>query len=383
MITKDILYVGCDDHEIDLFEGQYDVPNGMSYNSYVILDEKICVMDSVDANFKDAWLNNVKEALNGKKPNYLVVLHMEPDHSANIMEFLNAYPDTVVVSNAKSFKMMKQFFGKDITNKIEVSDNDVLDLGKHKLTFVTAPMVHWPEVIFAYDSYDKVLFSADAFGKFGALDYDDPEGWACEARRYYFGIVGKYGAQVQAVIKKLANFDIKIICALHGPILNDDLNYYLNLYDIWSKYESETDGVFIAYASVYGNTKKAAELLAEELEKKNVKVAIADLAREDFYESIEDAFRYSKIVFASVTYNGTIFPVMSKFINELVDRNYQNKIIGLIENGTWAPMAAKVIKDKLANQKNMTFVEPTVKIMSALDDSSFEQIKALANALGK
>ena len=381
MITKDILYVGCDDHEVDLFEGQFDVPNGMSYNSYVILDEKICVMDSVDANFKDEWLNNVKKALDGKKPAYLVVLHMEPDHSANIMEFLKVYPDTIVVSNAKSFKMMTQFFNAEIKNKLEVKDNDILDLGKHKLEFVTAPMVHWPEVIFAYDKTDKVLFSADAFGKFGALDYDDPEGWACEARRYYFGIVGKYGAQVQGVLKKLAGKEINIICSLHGPILNDNISYYVNIYDTWSKYESETDGCFIAYASAYGNTKKAAELLAAELEKKGMKVAIADLAREDFHESIEDAFRYNRIVFASITYNGTIFPVMNNFINELVERNYQNKIVGFIENGTWAPMAAKVIKDKLANQKNMTFVEPTVKILSSVNEQNLEQIKELANNL--
>ena len=381
MITKDILYVGCDDHEVDLFEGQFDVPNGMSYNSYVILDEKICVMDSVDANFKDEWLNNVKKALDGKKPAYLVVLHMEPDHSANIMEFLKDYPDTIVVSNAKSFKMMTQFFNAEIKNKLEVKDNDILDLGKHKLEFVTAPMVHWPEVIFAYDKTDKVLFSADAFGKFGALDYDDPEGWACEAIRYYFGIVGKYGAQVQGVLKKLAGKEINIICSLHGPILNDNISYYVNTYDTWSKYESETDGCFIAYASAYGNTKKAAELLAAELEKKGMKVAIADLAREDFHESIEDAFRYNRIVFASITYNGTIFPVMNNFINELVERNYQNKIVGFIENGTWAPMAAKVIKDKLANQKNMTFVEPTVKILSSVNEQNLEQIKELANNL--
>ena len=381
MITKDIIYVGCDDHEVDLFEGQFDVPNGMSYNSYVILDEKICVMDSVDANFKDEWLNNVKKALDGKKPAYLVVLHMEPDHSANIMEFLKVYPDTIVVSNAKSFKMMTQFFNAEIKNKLEVKDNDILDLGKHKLEFVTAPMVHWPEVIFAYDKTDKVLFSADAFGKFGALDYDDPEGWACDARRYYFGIVGKYGAQVQGVLKKLAGKEINIICSLHGPILNDNISYYVNIYDTWSKYESETDGCFIAYASAYGNTKKAAELLAAELEKKGMKVAIADLAREDFHESIEDAFRYNRIVFASITYNGTIFPVMNNFINELVERNYQNKIVGFIENGTWAPMAAKVIKDKLANQKNMTFVEPTVKILSSVNEQNLEQIKELANNL--
>ena len=378
MITKDILYVGVDDHEIDLFEGQFDVPNGMSYNSYVILDEKSCVMDSVDAHFGAKWLENVKKALGDKKPNYLVCLHMEPDHSANILEFVKAYPDAIVASNAKSFKMMNQFFGVDIENKLELKDGDVLDLGNHKLTFYAAPMVHWPEVLFAYDSYDKVLFSADAFGKFGALDYDDPEGWACEARRYYFGIVGKYGAQVQGILKKLAGVDVKIICSLHGPILNDDISYYINTYDTWSKYESETDGCFIAYASAYGNTKKAAELLAAELEKKGMKVAIADLAREDFHESIEDAFRYNRIVFASITYNGTIFPVMNNFIDALVERNYQNKTVGFIENGTWAPMAAKVIKDKLANQKNMTFVEPVVKILSSVNKENLEQIKNLA-----
>ena len=380
-ITKDVLYVGVDDHKVDLFEGQYDVPNGMAYNSYVIMDEKITIMDSVDANFKDEWLNNIKKAIKDKKPTYLVVLHMEPDHSANIIEFLKEYPKTIVVSNAKSFKIIEQFFNVTIENKLEVKDGDLLNLGKHTLKFVAAPMVHWPEVMLAYDTYDKILFSADAFGKFGANDYDDPEGWACEARRYYFGIVGKYGAQVQAVLKKLAGVELKHICSLHGPILSDNLDYYLNIYDTWSKYESETKGVFIAYASAYGNTAKAAHLLEEELKKAGVKVAIADLAREDIHESVEDAFRYDRIVLATITYNGTIFPIMDYFISLLTERGYQNKKIGIIENGTWAPMAAKVIQSKFEKSKNITFVEPVVKILSAPNDNTLTTIKELANNL--
>ena len=380
-ITKDVLYVGVDDHKVDLFEGQYDVPNGMAYNSYVIMDEKITIMDSVDANFKDEWLNNIKNAIKDKKPTYLVVLHMEPDHSANIIEFLKEYPKTIVVSNAKSFKIIEQFFNVTIENKLEVKDGDLLNLGKHTLKFVAAPMVHWPEVMLAYDTYDKILFSADAFGKFGANDYDDPEGWACEARRYYFGIVGKYGAQVQAVLKKLAGVELKHICSLHGPILSDNLDYYLNIYDTWSKYESETKGVFIAYASAYGNTAKAAHLLEEELKKAGVKVAIADLAREDIHESVEDAFRYDRIVLATITYNGTIFPIMDYFISLLTERGYQNKKIGIIENGTWAPMAAKVIQSKFEKSKNITFVEPVVKILSAPNDNTLTTIKELANNL--
>jgi len=380
-ITKDILYVGVDDHQIDLFEGQFDVPNGMAYNSYVIMDEKIAVMDSVDANFKDEWLNNIKEALNGKKPAYLIVSHMEPDHSANIIEFLNVYPDSIIVSNAKSFKMMEQFFGKNISNRIEIKDGDLLNLGKHQLKFYAAPMVHWPEVMLSYDECDKVLFAADAFGKFGANDYDDPEGWACEARRYYFGIVGKYGAQVQAVLKKLAGVPIEHICSLHGPVLSENLEYYLDTYDTWSKYEAETKGVFIAYASAYGNTAKAAKMLAEKLEKEGLKVAIADLAREDLHESIEDAFRYDRIVLATITYNGSIFPIMDHFINELLERGYQNKKIGIIENGSWAPMAAKVIQNKFEKSKNITFVEPFVKILSAPNQETEKAIDLLVNNL--
>ena len=380
-ITNDVLYVGVDDHKVDLFEGQYDVPNGMAYNSYVIMDEKITIMDSVDANFKDEWLNNIKNAILDKKPTYLVVLHMEPDHSANIIEFLKVYPETIVVSNVKSFKIIEQFFNVTIENKLEVKDGDLLNLGKHTLKFVAAAMVHWPEVMLAYDTYDKILFSADAFGKFGANDYDDPEGWACEARRYYFGIVGKYGAQVQAVLKKLAGVELKHICSLHGPVLSDNLDYYLNIYDTWSKYESETKGVFIAYASAYGNTAKAAHLLEEELKKAGVKVAIADLAREDIHESVEDAFRYDRIVLATITYNGTIFPIMDYFISLLTERGYQNKKIGIIENGSWAPMAAKVIQSKFEKSKNITFVEPVVKILSAPNDNTLTTIKELANNL--
>ena len=380
-ITNDVLYVGVDDHEIDLFEGQYDVPNGMAYNSYVIMDEKITIMDSVDGNFKDEWLKNIKDALNGKAPTYLVVLHMEPDHSANILEFLKVYPNTIVVSNAKSFKMMEQFFGVSIENKLEVKDGDLLELGKHQLKFVAAPMVHWPEVMLAYDTFDKILFSADAFGKFGANDYDDPEGWACEARRYYFGIVGKYGAQVQAVLKKLEGVELKHICSLHGPILSDNLDYYLKTYDTWSKYEAETKGVFIAYASAYGNTAKAAKMLAKELEAKGVKVAIADLAREDIHESVEDAFRYDRIVLATITYNGGIFPIMDHFISLLTERGYQNKKIGIIENGTWAPMVAKTIQAKFEKSKNIQFVEPVVKILSAPNQETDKLIKELANNL--
>ena len=381
MITKDILYVGVDDHQIDLFEGQFDVPNGMAYNSYVIMDEKVAVMDSVDANFKDEWLNNINKALNGKKPAYLIVSHMEPDHSAHIIEFLNVYPDSIIVSNAKSFKMMEQFFGTNISNKIEIKDGDLLNLGKHQLKFYAAPMVHWPEVMLSYDEYDKVLFAADAFGKFGANDYDDPEGWACEARRYYFGIVGKYGAQVQAVLKKLAGVPIEHICSLHGPILSENLEYYLNTYDTWSKYEAETKGVFIAYASAYGNTAKAAKMLAEKLEKEGLKVAIADLAREDLHESIEDAFRYDRIVLATITYNGSIFPIMDHFINELLERGYQNKKIGIIENGSWAPMAGKVIQNKFEKSKNITFVEPIVKILSAPNQETEKALDLLVNNL--
>ena len=379
-ITNDIFYVGVNDHQIDLFEGQYIVPNGMAYNSYVIKDELIAIMDTVDQHFTDEWLNNIKQVLGAEKPTYLVVQHMEPDHSANIINFLKVYPDTYVVGNAKTFKMMEQFFHAEIKHKLVVNDGDSLNLGKHVLTFVFAPMVHWPEVMMTYDSVDKVLFSADGFGKFGALDVD--EEWDCEARRYYFGIVGKYGAQVQALLKKASALDIQMICPLHGPILKENLAHYLKQYDIWSSYQAETDGVAIFYTSVYGHTKEAVELLKEKLEANGTpKIAIADLARDDMAEAVEDAFRYSKIVLATTTYNAGIFPFMDTFIAHLLERNFQNKKIAIIENGTWAPMAAKVIKDKFANSKNIQLVEPVVRIMSALDDNSKAQIDALADAL--
>ncbi len=379
--SKDIIYVGVNDHSIDLFEGYYKVPDGISYNSYIILDEKITVMDTVDEHFGEEWLNNIKTALNGRKPTYLVVQHMEPDHSANIITFLEAYPDAIVVSNQKAIKMMEQFFHTEIKNKLVVKDGDKLELGKHILNFVFAPMVHWPEVMFTYDSTDKILFSADAFGKFGALDSKDDE-WDCEARRYYIGIVGKYGPQVQAVLKKAANLEIRSICPLHGPILEDDLKHYLKLYDIWSSYETESEGVAIFYDSVYGNTKKAVDFLSKKLEEEGCKkVVVNDLARTDMAEDIEDAFRYGKIVLASITYNGSVFPFMNEFLNGLVERNFQNKKIGLIENGSWAPMAARVIKDKLANCKNLAYVEPTVKILSSMNEGNKEQIVQLAKAL--
>ena len=381
-ITKDILYIGVNDHQIDLFEGQYDVPNGMAYNSYVIMDDKIAVMDTVDANFGNVWLNNLSEALNGKTPDYLVVQHMEPDHSANIIKLLEKYPNTTVVGNAKTFKMIEQFFNTTIENKLVVLDGDTLSLGKHTLTFVFAPMVHWPEVMVTYDSLDKVLFSADGFGKFGALDVE--EEWACEARRYYFGIVGKYGAQVQALLKKASALDISIICPLHGPVLTENLGYYINLYDIWSKYEVETEGIVIAYTSIYGNTKAAALLLAEKLNSLGApKVVLNDLARCDKHEAIEDAFRYGTLVLASPTYNGDIFPYMKEFIHNLCERNYSNRTIGFIENGTWAPMATKIMKDMLVKQKNITYTENNVKVLSALNNESINQIEALANELIK
>ena len=379
-IAKDLYYVGVNDHQVDLFEGQYIVPNGMAYNSYVIKDEIIAIMDTVDAKFTDEWLNNIEEVLEGEKPSYLIVQHMEPDHSANIINFLRKYPDTGVVCNVKTFKMMEQFFHEEIPHKLVVNEGDSLNLGKHVLTFVFAPMVHWPEVMVTYDSTDKVLFSADGFGKFGALDVD--EEWDCEARRYYFGIVGKYGAQVQALLKKAATLDIQMICPLHGPILKENLGHYLKQYDIWSSYQAETDGVAIFYTSVYGHTKEAVELLKEKLEANGTpKIAIADLARDDMAEAVEDAFRYSKIVLATTTYNAGIFPFMDTFIAHLVERNFQNKKIAIIENGTWAPMAAKVIKDKLANSKNLTFVEPNVRILSAMSEENETQIQALADAL--
>ena len=381
-ITNDVKYVGVNDHKIDLFEGQYDVPNGMAYNSYAIIDEKIAVMDSVDIRFASEWIENVKNTLAGRTPDYLVIQHMEPDHSSSIMEFVNSFPDATVVSSAKAFAMMKGFFGVDFAERrIIVGEGDKLSLGNHELTFVTAPMVHWPEVIVTYDSFDKILFSADGFGKFGALDVE--EDWACEARRYYIGIVGKYGAQVQALLKKAATLDIRIICPLHGPVLTENLGYYLNLYDIWSSYRPESSGVCIAYTSIYGNTKKAAEMLAFELESKGIKVAISDLARCDIHEAVEDAFRYDRLVLASPTYNADVFPFMKEFINHLTERNFQNRRVAFIENGTWAPMATKVMKSMLEKSKNLTYAETEVKIISALNDDSRAQIKALAEELAK
>ena len=382
-ITNDIRYIGVNDHNIDLFEGQYIVPNGMAYNSYAIIDEKIAIMDSVDANFKDEWLGNLEAALEGRKPDYLVVQHMEPDHSANVLSFAEKYPEAIIVSSAKAFAMMKNFFGTDFSDRrIVVCENDTLSLGKHNLTFVTAPMVHWPEVIVTYDSTDKVLFSADGFGKFGALDVE--EDWACEARRYYIGIVGKYGVQVQALLKKAAGLDIEIICPLHGPVLKEDLGYYLNLYNIWSSYGVETEGVLISYTSVYGNTKKAVEYLAEKLKEKGCpKVVVNDLARCDMAEAVEDAFRYGKHVLATTTYNADIFPFMKEFINHLTERNFQNKTVAFIENGTWAPMATKVMKGMLEKSKNITLCENEVKILSALTEENKAQLDALADELCK
>ena len=380
-ITKDIKYIGVDDHKIDLFEGQYDVPNGMAYNSYLILDKKCAVMDTVDKNFTHEWLNNLEDALGGKSPDYLIVQHMEPDHSANIMNFMKNYPKATIVSNEKAFAMMKNFFGEEFTDRrIVVGEGDTLELGTHTLTFVLAPMVHWPEVMVTYDSTDKVLFSADGFGKFGARDTD--EDWACEARRYYFGIVGKYGMQVQNLLKKAANLDIEIICPLHGPILTENLGYYLDLYNTWSSYGVESDGIMIAYTSVYGHTKAAVEKLAELLRIKGCpKVAVNDLARCDMAEAVEDAFRYGKIVLATTTYNSEIFPFMREFINHLTERNFQNKTIGLIENGSWAPMAAKTMRKMLENCKNITYTDTTVKITSALNEVSNKQIEDMANEL--
>ena len=380
-ITKDIKYVGVNDHKVDLFEGQYVVPNGMAYNSYVILDEKVAVMDTVDRNFTHEWLDNLSEALGGRKPDYLVVQHMEPDHSANIMSFVKAYPEAVVVSSQKAFTMMKNFFGTDFADRrIVVGEGDTLTLGRHTLTFVTAPMVHWPEVIVTYDSTDKVLFSADGFGKFGALDVE--EDWACEARRYYIGIVGKYGAQVQVLLKKAAGLDIQIICPLHGPVLTENLGYYLNLYNIWSSYAVESEGVVIAYTSVYGHTKKAVELLAEKLTARGCpKVVVTDLARCDMAEAVEDAFRYGKLVLATTTYNAEIFPFMREFIDHLTERGYKNRTVGLIENGSWAPQAAKVMKSMMEGCKNITWTDATVHILSALSDESKAQLDALAEEL--
>ena len=379
-VTDSIRYIGVDDATIDLFENQYVVPNGMSYNSYVILDEKIAVMDTVDIHFAQEWLDNVAAVLDGKKPDYLVIQHMEPDHSASIAEFLKVYPDAIVVGNAKTFPMMEQFFGADIApNREIVANGGSLSLGSHTLTFVFAPMVHWPEVMVSYDWLDKVLFSADGFGKFGALDVE--EDWACEARRYYIGIVGKYGGPVQALLKKAAALDIQIICPLHGPVLTENLGYYINLYDIWSSYRVESEGVMIAYASVYGNTKKAATALAEKLQAKGCpKVVLTDLARCDMAEAVEDAFRYGKLVLASITYNGDIFPFMRTFIDHLTERSYQNRTVGMIENGSWAPMAAKVMKTRLEPCKNLTWLD-TVTVRSALTAANDAQLDAMADAL--
>ena len=380
-ITKDIRYVGVNDHQVDLFEGQYVVPNGMSYNSYVILDEKVAVMDTVDRNFTHQWLDNLQTVLDGRKPDYLVIQHMEPDHSANIMNFLKVYPEATVVSSAKAFTMMKQFFGDDFEGRrIVVGEGDTLTLGKHTLAFVAAPMVHWPEVIVTYDTCDKVLFSADGFGKFGALDIS--EDWADEARRYYIGIVGKYGPQVQALLKKAAGLDISIICPLHGPVLTENLGYYINLYDIWSSYRVESEGIVVAYTSVYGHTKAAVELLAQKLREKGCpKVVVHDLARCDMAKAVEDAFRYGKLVLATTTYNADVFPFMKEFIHHLTERNYRNRTIGLVENGTWAPLAAKVMTKMFEGCKNLTFTDTTVRILSALNEDSKAQIEAMANEL--
>ncbi len=380
-ITKSVRYVGVNDHKIDLFEGMYAVENGMAYNSYVILDEKVAILDTVDGAFKDEWLENVKRVLGDKNPDYLIVQHMEPDHSANVLALVEAYPSIKILSTSKSFLKMKNYFGEDFSERqVVVGDGDVLDLGKHKLTFIAAPMVHWPEVMVTYEQTEKLLFSADAFGKFGALDRE--EDWACEARRYYFGIVGKYGVQVQNLLKKLSACEIKTICPLHGPVLNQNLGYYLNLYNVWSSYLAETDGVMIAYTSVYGNTKQAAELLEQELKEKGCeKVVVTDLARCDRFEAVEDAFRYNRLVLATTTYNGEIFPFMRDFIQDIVERNYQNRTVGFIENGSWAPMATKVMKGMLEKCKNLQYTQSSVKILSALSSESKAQIKALAKEL--
>ena len=379
-ISKNIKYVGVNDYDIDLFEGQYVVPNGMAYNSYVIIDNEVAVFDSVDERFADEWIGNIHAVLDGRKPNYLIVQHMEPDHSGSIVRFIEEFPEAKIVSSAKAFVMMKNFFGTSFEDKqVVVAEGSTLELGEHKLHFVEAPMVHWPEVIMTYEETEKVLFSADAFGKFGALDAD--EDWACEARRYYIGIVGKYGYPVQNVLKKASALDIKTICPLHGPVLKDNLSYYLGLYNTWSSYGVESDGVVIAYTSVYGHTKEAALELANLLESRGQKVAVNDLARCDMAEAVEDAFRYGKIVLATTTYNGEIFPFMREFIAHLVERNFQNKTVAFIENGSWAPMATSVMKKMLENSKNLTYTNATVRILSALNDDSRSQLKALAEEL--
>ncbi len=380
-ITNDIRYIGVNDHDIDLFEGQYTVENGMAYNSYVILDEKIAVMDTVDTNFEEEWLENLKAVLDGRTPDYLIVQHMEPDHSASIDIFTKNYPGALIVASAPAFTMMKQFFGTDYADRRQIiKEGDSLSLGTHTLQFVAAPMVHWPEVMVTYDAHDKVLFSADGFGKFGALDAD--EDWACEARRYYFGIVGKFGMQVQNLLKKAAALDIQIICPLHGPVLKENLEYYVNLYQTWSSYGVESEGIMIAYTSVYGHTRAAAELLAEKLTAKGCpKVVVADLAREDMAECVEDAFRYGKLVLATTTYNAEMFPFMREFIDELISHSYQNRTIALMENGTWAPMAAKAMRARLEGCKDITFAENAVQIRSALNEENVAQIEALAEEL--
>ena len=380
-VTEDIIYVGVNDHEVDLFEGQYDVPNGMAYNSYVVLAEKVAVFDTVDAHFKDEWLANLEEAFEGRTPDYLIVQHMEPDHAANIANFAEKYPEAKIVGNAKTFPMMKQFFGTDFADRqVIVKEGETLSTGKHNLTFVMAPMVHWPEVMMTYDTTDKIFFSADAFGKFGALDVE--EEWDCEARRYYIGIVGKYGPMVQKLFGKVGSLEIKAICPLHGPVLTENLEHYLNLYNIWSSYQVETEGTVIAYTSVYGNTKKAVELLAEKLKEEGCpKVVVTDLARDDMAEAVEDAFRYGKLILATTTYNGDIFPFMKEFINHLTERNYQNRMIGFVENGSWTPMAAKIMKAAFEKSKNITFADTTVTIRSAVDETSEAQIAALAKEM--
>lgn len=380
-ITEDVKYIGVNDHEIDLFEAQYIVPNGMAYNSYLIMDEKIAVMDTVDANFAKEWLENLKNALGTKQPDYLIVQHMEPDHSANVKNFMEVYPQATVVASEKAFVMMQQFFGHAFEERrIVIKDNDTLCLGMHTLTFISAPMVHWPEVIVTYDAHDKILFSADGFGKFGALDVEDD--WACEARRYYFGIVGKFGVQVQKLLQKAQKLDIQIICPLHGPVLTENLSYYLNLYHIWSSYEVETDGIAIFYCSIYGNTKDVIELFAEKLKEKGCQnIVIYDLTRCDIIEAVENAFRYGKIVLASPTYNGDIFPRMKEFLNHLTDRNYQNRLIAFMENGTWVPTTVKCMKKMLENSKNLTFAENKVTIYSTLSDESRKELENLVNEL--
>ena len=380
MINKDIYYVGVNDHKIDLFEGQFVVENGMAYNSYVIMDDKIAIMDSVDAKFTDEWLANIDKVLNGRTPDYLIVSHMEPDHSANIDNLVNKYPNITVVGTMMAFKMMKQFFNKDY-QKIVVKEKDILNLGKHSLSFIMAPNVHWPEVMVTYDMNTKTLFSADAFGKFGALDVE--EDWACEARRYYFGIVGRFGAQVQMLLNKLASYEIEMICPLHGPILDNNLAYYLNLYQTWSKYETETEGVMIAYTSVYGHTKKAVELLKDKLEANNCKVVFCDLAREDMAEAVEDAFRYGKLVLATTTYNADIFPTMKVFIDALIERNYQKKKLAFIENGSWGPMANKIMKAMFEKCKDITYLDTNITILSSISDKNIAEIDSLAAELLK